>query len=410
MYGAAVRDLSRLELVTEAVRAVLEWMAREAKHLLDGLIDEDWALRYGRPVQLGSQPTRPQTRFKQAGADAYLLLQRLADHGGPPVEALRQIFLQNFLLDGSGRPRPRTDTDGLPPGLLRIISPYDLQARFAIRGDTRWSGYLLHITETCQEEDTSVNLITDVATDLPTSDKPAVPGIYQRLQRRALLPEQHMVDGGYVSAALLDQAATSYQVTMVGPVKKNTSWQHRAGTGFSIDNFVIDFDRRQAICPNGKASSNWLEPPAQAPYQVVKFSRAYCGPCLDRDRCTRSQEPRTGRTLTFLPQHLFERQVANRDQQQQERWQRTYASRAGVEGTINEAVNAHQARQCRYRGLAKTHLQHVLTAIAINIERLAAREPPGEHHPRPPTAFQRYLEAHALPRPRWWRQGQKGTG
>jgi len=47
-------------------------------------------------------------------------------------------------------------------------------------------------------------------------------------------------------------------------------------------------------------------------------------------------------------------------------------------------------RHCRYRGQPKAHLQHVLTAVAVNIERLS-RLPPGESTaPRPPTAFQDY--------------------
>ncbi|WP_405763946.1 transposase [Actinacidiphila glaucinigra] len=56
---AAVRDLTRLELVTEAVRAALEELARTAGHALTGLVNEDWGRRYGRPVRLGKSPTRP---------------------------------------------------------------------------------------------------------------------------------------------------------------------------------------------------------------------------------------------------------------------------------------------------------------------------------------------------------------
>lgn len=62
---AAVRDLTRLELVTEAVRAVLEEVARADSHLLTGLVDEDWGRRYGRPVRLGKNPTRPKTRIRR---------------------------------------------------------------------------------------------------------------------------------------------------------------------------------------------------------------------------------------------------------------------------------------------------------------------------------------------------------
>ncbi|MFE9445003.1 transposase [Streptomyces sp. NPDC006602] len=59
---------------------------------------------------------------------------------------------------------------------------------------------------------------------------------------------------------------------------------------------------------------------------------------------------------------------------------RGYAVRYGVEGTINEFGHGHGMRHCRYRGQPKTHLQHVLTAIAVNIERLSGL-PPTEETP-----------------------------
>lgn len=48
-----------------------------------------------------------------------------------------------------------------------------------------------------------------------------------------------------------------------------------------------------------------------------------------------------------------------------------YGQRAGIEGTISQAVSALGLRQARYRGLAKTHLQNVATAAAINLSRAA---------------------------------------
>jgi hypothetical protein len=44
------------------------------------------------------------------------------------VEVLRQIMVQNFLVDARGRLRPRAEKDGLAPARVRIESPYDLQA------------------------------------------------------------------------------------------------------------------------------------------------------------------------------------------------------------------------------------------------------------------------------------------
>lgn len=56
---AAAGDLTRLELITEAVRAALEELARTAGDALAGLAGDEWGRRYGRPVRLGKNPTRP---------------------------------------------------------------------------------------------------------------------------------------------------------------------------------------------------------------------------------------------------------------------------------------------------------------------------------------------------------------
>jgi hypothetical protein len=43
-----------------------------------------------------------------------------------------------------------------------------------------------------------------------------------------------------------------------------------------------------------------------------------------------------------------------------------------VESLIAQASRLCDLHQARYRGLAKTHLQHVLTALAINLVRVDA--------------------------------------
>ncbi|GAA2067337.1 hypothetical protein GCM10009839_93930 [Catenulispora yoronensis] len=77
-----------------------------------------------------------------------------------------------------------------------------------------------------------------------------------------------------------------------------------------------------------------------------------------------------------------------------------------LHGHFDETLDSRFQRQTS-PSWAKTHVQHVLTAIAVNIERLSRQEPAdSEYRPRPPTAFQQYLDAHDLPRPIWWRQGK----
>ena len=224
---AAVRDLTRLELVTEAVRAVLEELARTAGHVLAGLVDDDWGRRYGRPVRLGKNPTRPRTRMNEAGADGRRLLEHLAARcpdllRGTRVEALRQILVQNYHWDPAGRLHWRDDAGdaGLPPSAARIVSPYDPAARYARRGQvTRWTGYLAHVTETCADD--APNVITDVATMPATSDdRQALAGIHARLERRGLLPGEHLADGGYTSLVHMERAGREHRVTLTGPAAR----------------------------------------------------------------------------------------------------------------------------------------------------------------------------------------------
>jgi transposase len=100
----------------------------------------------------------------------------------------------------------------------------------------------------------------------------------------------------------------------------------------------------------------------------VRFPRQACRSCPTRSLCTRSAtEPRF---LTLRQQAHYEALQNARREQQTEVWQEQYAKRAGVEGTISQAVRGFGLRECRYIGLAKTHLQHVLTAAAINFARL----------------------------------------
>ncbi|MFF7994607.1 IS1182 family transposase [Kitasatospora xanthocidica] len=410
---AAVRDLTRLELVTEAMRAALEELARTAGHALAGVVEEDWGHRYGRPVRLGKNPTRPKTRINTTGADARRLLEYLARNhpgllDGPQVQVLRQILVQNYYWDTVGRLRWRDDDDdsGLPPSAHRIVSPYDPTARYARRGQvTRWTGFLAHVTETCSND--GANVITDVATMPATSaDTEVLPGIHTRLEHRGLRPDQHLVDGGYTSLVHLEQAEREHRITVVGPLPGNPTHQHRRGEGFARDDFRIDFDRLEVTCPQGQVSRGWHGPyptssPTAAPLIVARFTKSQCQPCPVRAKCTTSRD--AARNVGFPPRELHELQMRNRAEQQEPAWHKRYAVRSGIEGTICEFAHGHGMRHCRYRGLAKAHLQHVLTAIAVNIERLS-RQPPGESTPpRPPTAFQNHLDQQGIQRLHSWR-------
>jgi transposase len=59
------------------------------------------------------------------------------------------------------------------------------------------------------------------------------------------------------------------------------------------------------------------------------------------------------------------------DDQTTEEFKQRYAARSGIEGTHAQAISRCGLRRCRYIGLVKTRLQHVITAAAVNLIRIA---------------------------------------
>ncbi|MCG7209640.1 transposase [Streptomyces arenae] len=104
-------------------------------------------------------------------------------------------------------------------------------------------------------------------------------------------------------------------------------------------------------------------------YLQARFAEADCRACPDRTQCTSSAT--RPRSIAVLPRPLHEIQTRNRLDQHTGQWQRRYAIRAGIEATLSQNVRAHGLRRSRYRGLAHTHVQHVLTAMACNVTRVA---------------------------------------
>src|SRR6266516_7006166 len=225
----------------------------------------------------------------------------------PAVTTLRTIWEQQFEprdLGGQWRQEP-----ALPAAQL-INSPYDLDARYGKKRTTVWVGYKVHFSQTCDED--APQLITHVETTAaPLSDEGALSAIHTGLAGKELLPEQHLVDAGYVTIANLVQSQSSYGVDLVGPTLK-THW-YQAETGYDLTHFDIDWEAETVTCPEGRPSSSWT-PVQDAGKSLikVKFSAsatvrsvpvgtpvreplAARSPCTQRSRCRRFLRRASGR-------------------------------------------------------------------------------------------------------------------
>jgi len=134
--------------------------------------------------------------------------------------------------------------------------------------------------------------------------------------------------------------------------------------------FAIDWQREQVTCPQGKTSVTWRvgRDEVGAPRIQAVFSRTDCGACASRHLCTSAKEAR--RSVYFHPRAEYEALNTARARMHDLAWKKRYHVRAGVEGTLSQAVRAFGMRRSRYLGLAKTGLQQVGTAAAMNIARV----------------------------------------
>ena len=300
----AVRSLNRLECVTETLRAALNALAMAAPEWLRMHADPAWMERYGRQASDYNVPqgeAKRRAHAEQIGHDGHQLLAVITAPGAPAwlreipaVELLRQVWVQNFcLIDNAPTAGPeagasgeaarlvqwRTDQEGLPPSLLMAASPYDPEVHYAKKRATTGIGYKVHLTETCDEG--GPHLITHVeTTPAPVVDRDALADIHAALEAKGLLPDTHLVDAGYVAADQL-VASRNKGVTLLGPAPKDYQWQAQSGKGFTVRDFLLDWDREVATCPAGHQSRSWL-PDFWPKKQPLRLRRAPPSPGYSR--------------------------------------------------------------------------------------------------------------------------------
>jgi transposase len=372
---AMIRNLNRLETVGETLRFALNRLAESVPDWLRERAPQAWYERYGERFEQARLPQREAERAKlklQIGQDGQQLLNWVDTPDSPErlrwlpaMQVLRQVWIQQYYLQGdviSWRAN-----DNIPPAAQHLVSPYDTEARFSVKRQTEWAGYKVHLTEICEEA--CPHWITHVETTPATvQDAQVVETIHAALAEQDLLPSQHFLDMGYVDTRVLAESQKTYGVEIIGPIQKDNTWQAQAEDRLDVTHFAIDWEKHQVHCPNGKTSQFWREYPdiTKQPRIYVYFRRNDCLPCLLHARCTQAD---TYRKLSFKPRPEYELLQWARNRQRTPDFLRLYKKRSGIEGTLSQGVRAFDLRRTRYIGLLKTHLQHVLTAIAINLIR-----------------------------------------
>lgn len=375
---AAVRVLNRLERVGETLRQALNALAVEAPEWLRAQAHPDWYERYGRRMENTRFPkaeTERQALGATMGEDGFALLGALDAEATcswlrdlPAVQTLRRVWAEQYLAPPG--PVRLCDKQELDSSEHLIVSPYDTEARFSVKRGMEWIGYKVHFTETCDAD--QPRLLTQVTTTTATlPDDQVLSQIHAALAAYEVLPAVHLVDAGYTDAEGLVSSQSDYGITLLGPVAEDPSWQARAGEGFDKASFVVDWEAHTVRCPAGKQNYSWLpqtDPTKSVVNGVrVQFASRDCSPCVLRAHCTkRKQAPRE---LILQRREAHEALAAAKQRQTTAAYREQYAARAGIEATHAQGTRRSDLRRSRYIGLARTRLQHLLTATALNLVR-----------------------------------------
>jgi transposase len=372
---SVAKTLNRLELVHEAMRNCLEELVDEAPEFVQAIMQVDWRDRYYtmRPFNY-KLPNTDAARAKLAatvGADIKYLLGRI--DASPDewlqelesVQILCRIFQEQYKEDDDQGPSFRNKKELTASGQM-LATPHDTDDRFGAKRGEKWLGYKVHLTETFDES--SPHLITNVeTTQAHINDSEVLPVIHASLRARGLRPSVHLVDSGYVQVDELEKSLNVHGIDVLTRLTNGHSWQSKSGKGFDINHFVVDWERHQVTCPAGIKSDSWKSG-KDGKYRVinVSFPRAECSGCPFKEDCTKSES----RKLHLKTERVYGFMQNHKERQRTEDFKREYSKRAGIEGTISQAIKQTDMRRSRSVGLQKTHLEKLLQAAGLNLLRI----------------------------------------
>lgn len=172
---SAARVLGRLGVVCESIRLALNAIANTDPEWLRGYAPakhSEWRQRYGLRFDESHTPkseSARQTLCESIGAHGVDLLTAYASRQQttriPAVEILRQVWIQQNSVTQNDSEELRViwrAIEDMPPVITMIKSPHDVDARYAVKGETRWIGYKAHFTETCADD--SPHVVTNITT------------------------------------------------------------------------------------------------------------------------------------------------------------------------------------------------------------------------------------------------------
>jgi transposase len=365
-----VKAMSWLECAMETLRLGLEDLEQEVGGTQrPAFWDRQWELYVESKLDWRLSRTEQANRYRRCGQDMRDLLEWI-DRTDPElgereaVKLLRRVFTEQFeVVEGKlelATQRPSR----------AVQNPHDPDAHYADKKTKQWIGYKVHVAETVDPEapikkkgEPAEHFITEILTTEAAQDEMA--GLTEVLKREQehheITPQAMYTDAGYVTENTLTQAEQN-GIELLGPTRPDP---HKGP--YNTDAFHVDVDKRQAVCPQGKLSTQCSR--IKDNYQGTEYYRiewgSQCDGCPVQKQCTISKSGR--RTLVVGLRHdLVEER---RKEMREAGFSKSMHPRNGIEATHSELVRGHAMRRTKYRGLSRVGLSHYFMGAACNVKR-----------------------------------------
>jgi hypothetical protein len=288
-----------------------------------------------------------------------------------PYQLLTRLFNEQceFTNEESSKVQVKKKSEG-----ATLQSPYDPDASCGHKGP----GYSLHITETCNNPNTT-EIITDYEVHgAARSDMGKALPVVERLDAAGLKPETLFADGGYpsVPSAL---KITKQDIEFMSPVNRS----RLSDDVVSRDLFQFDSEGLATECPMGhnpidhriRSHNNTTSSSLHA-----IFDGDICRSCTMLDQCPvrapnhRNRGCQARNTVGDFRLEITP-EIRLRDHmytiQQTTEWKDRYRIRSGIEATNSELKRSHGIGKLRVRRAAKVCFAVACKLIACNIKRWA---------------------------------------
>jgi transposase len=243
----------------------------------------------------------------------------------------------------------------------RVVSVHDPEARTGKHGDW-YTGYLLDVAEDADSE-----IITAINVLPANGDEGADAAklITQEEQAQRNDVETLSMDGagfrGDVLRDLTNPQRLSLEVITPPPLEPER-------TVFGSEAFTLDAAGEELTCPNGAKTQKRTRIDSAHGWQFY-FSVQQCAGCPLRSQCLQKPERRSSRRVLKNDYEAEYRRA--RAKAQTPAFARVRKEHPKIERKLGEMARWHRARRARYWGRAKILVQGLLTAMVVNVKRIA---------------------------------------